>query len=339
MGQQQKQKQRLSTCLLACLAIGVLFCAPYAVAQTTGSSTPSINTPADKQDSAPAPSAELTPNLTVNIVLNSALSEKETEFYSKIAQDLINRLPRELRLDDQMRKLKDLDSKYENMNVVAYFPPDATVSGVDKVIKHFKVRFSFDGKSDLKRPEDAEKISVPFKPESEEALPNDTLTVGLIKPPLPDANAPDVNPAAEVADTSTTVVIPPAEKPAEPAAKPAAKPAKPEPKKVVAPKVSTRKLRLEYTADNTDLSLPQRQKLMQFIRQLREDNRVKDFVFVVRSYAGPFGDMSSLGEDRLHGITALMRQQDINVSHSGVTEIYIQSDADQFIELQALLKD
>ena len=338
MGQQQKQKQRLSTCLLACLVGGVLFCAPYAVAQTTGAST---DTHADKGTTTKTSSPELTPNLTVNIVLNSALSEKETEFYSKIAQDLINRLPRELRLDDQMRKLKDMDNKYENMNVVAYFPPDATVSGVDKVIKHFKVRFSFDGKSDLKRPEDAEKIAVPLKPESEETLPNDTLTVGLIKPPLPDVTPAEGNTVAEAEDTSVTAATTPAEKPAAPAAEPAAAPAKPKPapKKVVAPKVSTRKLRLEYTADNTDLSLPQRQQLMRFIHQLREDNRVKDFVFVVRSYAGPFGDMSGLGEERLHGITALMRQQDINVSHSGVTEIYIQSDADQFIELQALLKD
>ena len=315
---------------------------------------------AQEKEAKPSP---LVPNLTVNIKLNSALGEKETEFYSKIAQDLISKLPRELNLGEQETALKDLDDAYKHLNVVTYFPPTDNVE-TDKLIKHFKVRFVFDDTEGAKTADEAKDIVLP-KALQEHKHGQDTI-VGLKTPdthadetsavpnitPMPDRPsmieqivsqnnkvyepiAPELKPAPPAPTAPTVAVAAPAPTPT-----PAPAVTKPAPKpKPVAPVTATKKvnkLRLAFETDETNLNVAQRVEVMKFITKLRSQTTQKPdgFVFVVRSYEGPIGVEDNLGESRLRAVTALLRQQDINVSRSRVTEIFVRTNDQQFVEVE-----
>ena len=251
----------------------------------------------------------LTPNMTVNIKLNSALSDKETAFYSKIAQDIINQIPREVTLDEQMSKLREINDQHEHVNIVSYLPATEDVS-TDKLIQHFKVKFVFADDEGAKTPEEAT-ISA--------------ATVGLKKPQPP--KEPEPEPAKPESEQKATPELQPkvAPKPATPA--PVVK--KPAPK---APKVSD--LRLAYQADETELSFAQRHELMKLVNKIRATkHQPEGYTFVVRSYNGPTGENTWLAQERLRSVTALLRQQDINLARANVTEIYIHTNNEQFVEV------
>lgn len=270
----------------------------------------------------------LTPNMTVNIKLNSALSDKETEFYSKIAQDIISRIPREVTLDEQMSKLREINKNHEHVNIVSYLPPTDDVN-TDKLIQHFKVKFVFSDEEGAQTPE--------------EAVIN-AETVGLKKPePVqePETSAqptPEPGPAdmAAVADTP------------EPDTKATQGPAKPETTRAPEPdapeRTSTRKparkieipeLQLAFHADETQLSLSQRREIMALVKKIRDQRsqQPEAYTFVVRSYNGPTGENTWLAEERLRAVTSLLRQQDINLARANVTEIFVHTNKDQFIEI------
>ena len=294
----------------------------------------------------------LVPNLTVNIKLNSALGEKETEFYSKIAQELISKLPRELSVDKQADALQDLDEAYKHLNVVTYLPPSEDVS-TDKMIKHFKVNFVFDDEEGAKSADEAQDIILP------EALKGETI-VGLKEPDTNEDQVASTEPNEN--DSMIDRMVKSSGQPVEPkpapvvAPKPEPKPEpvveapKPEPKPVVvaaapkpkpvrrapAPTKQVNKVRLAFDTDETNLSVSQRVELMKFIQKLRNNTTKQPdgFVFVVRSYEGPIGVEDNLGESRLRSVTALLRQQDINVSRSRVTEIFVRTNDQQFVEVE-----
>lgn len=304
------------------MAAAIVVCAPFASAQEEGEGK-----------------GVLVPNLTVNIKLNSALDEKETEFYSKIAQDLISRLPRELSVDKQAGALKDLDDAYKHLNVVTYLPPTDDVE-TDKLIKHFKVRFVFDDQDGAKSAEEVEDIVLP------KALQGETV-VGLKDPDTDEGTAGErpsmidqmvKNQGQEPAAIEPAPVVVPQAAP-KPAIVAAITP-KPTPKAKVAtaPMSKANKLRLAFDTDETVLNVPQRQETMKFIEKLRSHytKQPDGFVFVVRSYEGPIGVEDNLGEARLRSVTALLRQQDINVSRSRVTEIFVRTNEQQFVEVEPI---
>ena len=289
----------------------------------------------------------LVPNLTVNIKLNSALGEKETEFYSKIAQDLISKLPHQLNLGKQAEGIKDLDEAYRHLNVVTYLPATDDVD-TDKLIKHFKVRFVFDDEDGAKTAEEAQDIVLPKSLQEEKV---DESTVGLKKPQEPEEEAPKADENTSMidrmvaAEPAPVVPVPPApqSEPVAAAPKPApvvvaAVTPKPTPvaKAAPAPKTKVDRLRLAFDTDETNLSVPQRVETMKFIQKLRSNytKQPDGFVFVVRSYEGPIGVEDKLGESRLRSVTALLRQQDINVSRSRVTEIFVRTEGQQFVEVE-----
>ena len=303
------------TVLVAALVVG----APFASAQEEGEGK-----------------GVLVPNLTVNIKLNSALDEKETEFYSKIAQDLISKLPRELSVDKQAGALKDLDEAYKHLNVVTYLPPTDDVE-TDKLIKHFKVRFVFDDQDGAKSAEEVEDIILPKALQGENVVglkdPDTNEGEAGARPSMIDQMVQNQDPEPAAAKPAPVVVPQPAPKPAVVAAvtpKPAPKP------KAAAPKSKANKLRLAFDTDETVLNVKQRQETMKFIEKLRsQGTKTPDgFVFVVRSYEGPIGVEDNLGESRLRSVTALLRQQDINVSRSRVTEIFVRTNEQQFVEVE-----
>ncbi len=271
--------------------------------------------PAVAQENVEKPKG-LVPNLTVNIKLNSALSEEETEFYSKIAQDLINKLPRELKLDKQLGALKEFDSAYEHINVVTYLPPTDNVE-TDKLIKHFKVKFTFDDEDGANSAEQAGDVIFP------PASRGETI-VGLKQPDTTEK-------APEVIKKAVIKVLP-----QEPKAKPVTrKMAKPAPK--TSASSSVEKVRLVFDMDESYVTAQHRKTVMDFINNVRQNNKEPEgFVFVVRSYEGPLDGEYLLGEVRLRLLTALLRQQDINVSRSRVTEIFVHTNKEQFIEIQPI---
>lgn len=294
----------------------------------------------------------LVPNLTVNIKLNSALGEKETEFYSKIAQDLISKLPRELNLGEQENALKDLDDAYKHLNVVTYFPPTDNVD-TDKLIKHFKVRFVFDDTEGAKTADEAKDIVLP------KALQDKHEEETIIGLKTPDTNevpaATGITPMPDRPSMIEQIVsqnnkvyepVAPELKPTVPAVAavvPAPKPVvvaavtpKPALKQPSSPTRKINKLRIAFETDETNLSVEQRVEVMKFVTKLRSNTtkRPDGFVFVVRSYEGPIGVEDNLGESRLRAVTALLRQQDINVSRSRVTEIFVRTNNQQFVEVE-----
>lgn len=248
----------------------------------------------------------LTPNMTVNIKLNSALGDKETAFYSKIAQDIISQIPREVALDKQMSKLREINEKHEHVNIVSYLPATDDVS-TDKLIQHFKVKFIFADDEGAQTPEEAT-ISA--------------ATVGLKKPQPPEEQQPPA-PQSEPEPEATKPVAQ-----AEPKPKPQSKKAS----KPNAPKVPD--LRLAFQADETELSFAHRKELMGLVNKIRQTSHAPDgYTFVVRSYNGPAGKNIWLAEERLRAVTALLRQQDINLARANVTEIFIHTNNDQFVEV------
>lgn len=317
----------------AALAAAFFAFTPWTMAQEEGGSTPPAEEAAAKQ-------APLIPNLTVNVKLNSALGEKETEFYSKIAQELISKLPHQLNLAGKdAAALKDLDEAYKHLNVVTYFPPTDDVQ-TDKLIKHFKVRFVFDDSEGAKTADEAQDIVLPKALQQEKQKEDDTKTVALREPDAAKEVPPVPLPPAKAEKTveqnkTPNPVVPDVKPQPKPAVVAAAATPKPKAAPVAAGNKQVNRLRLTFETDETRLTNGQRQAIMKFIQDIRHTSKQPDgFVFVVRSYEGPIGVEDSLGEARLRGLTALLRQQDINVSRSRVTEIFVRTNSQQFVEVQ-----
>ena len=317
----------LSVKKAACRAIitmAILACAPVAMAQEEGTSK-----------------GVLVPNLTVNIKLNSALGEKETEFYSKIAQDLISKLPRQLNVDKQASALKDLDEAYKHLNVVTYLPPTDDVK-TDKLIKHFKVNFVFDDENGAKSADEVEDIILPKELQGESVVGLDepdtteeTARPSMIDQMVQNQNQEPVAIKPEPKVQPIPVITPTPEPKPTPVAALTPKPT-PKSQAASAPRSKVNRLRLAFDTDETVLSVEQRVETMKFIQKLRSLNTKQPdgFVFVVRSYEGPIGVEDNLGEARLRSVTALLRQQDINVSRSRVTEIFVRTNEQQFVEVE-----
>lgn len=268
----------------------------------------------------------LTPNMTVNIKLNSALSDKETAFYSKIAQNIISRIPRELTLDEQLSQLKEINRNHEHVNIVSYLPATEDVP-TDKLIQHFKVKFLFSDEEGAQTQEEAtiEAKTVGVK----DPLPVEEAAEDRPKPPA----APMPEPAQQTQDQQTPLEqrpseqTPPEEKPQDSTSEPAT--AKSQNK--LSP------LQLDFSLDETDLSLKKRQALMRLVKNIRTRRQPPEaYTFVVRSYGGPSGENTWLAEERLRSVTALLRQQDINLARANVTEIFVHTDKNQFVEIMPI---
>ena len=285
------------------------------------------------------------PNLTINITLNSALDEEETGYYTKIAQDLINKLPRELQLDEHMKLLNGPKDKDDFLNVVAYFPPtvENPPAGLDKVIKHFKVKFNFsDGAKEGEGSHTPMEVvggeTTPVLPKAKEPALEPSPTEPVAQPapaPSPVAETPAAAPVtAPMPEPAPQVAAAPA-----PVAKPVEKKTqvvRAETPKNVVETPKTPKLKLAYTADDMELSAEQRKQLIRFVKQVQSTPGIVGYNIIVRSYMGPLGDLAQLGEERMARVTAFLRQQDVNLNSGLVTEIYVQTNHQQFITIEAV---
>lgn len=263
----------------------------------------------------------LTPNMTVNIKLNSALSEKETEFYSKIARDIISHIPKTMTLNEQLSKLKEINNKHEHVNIVSYLPATGDVS-TDKRIEHFKVKFVFSDEAGARSQEEAT-----IKP----------TTVGLIKPKSPpETTKPQTSQKPEEMSRADNAEEMPHKKQVD----------KIEPKKPIKAEQHSQKktarapkelpeLQLNYQIDETNLDLAHRRSLMKLIHKIRAQgqNHPQAYTFIVRSYNGPSGENTWLAEERLRSVIGLLRQQDIELAHANITEIYVHTNKEQFIKI------
>mgnify|MGYP006438900853 CR=1 FL=1 len=96
-----------------------------------------------------------------------------------------------------------------------------------------------------------------------------------------------------------------------------------------------KQVRLIFQSDDTGLSNEQRKKMMAFIQYMRQHNqsKAKGYTFIVHSFFGPDGQNRWLAQERLREVRGLLRQQDVNVRQTNVTEIYLQSNNEQYIQI------
>lgn len=271
---------------------------------------------------------------------------------------MITHLPRELKLDGKSHNLTGLDPRFNHLNVVAYLPKvQGDQTELDKVIKHFKVNFTFAPDGDTLAPVPAAGATTPASPAS---VPVTTAVL-----PMAEVGVPVAAPAAAASPTAT----PPAPVPPKPEVKQfqvargiilLAKPQEeikpgiymlaaslpmlslapyPSHTTAAAPADNGPAVQVPFEMDGVALSLDSRKKLADFARTVAHTKNVKGFAVVVRAYEGPGDTTHLLGAERLKRVAGFLRQQNLDLNAGYMKEVYIQTTGAQFISIKAITND
>lgn len=296
----------------------------------------------------------LKPNLTMNLVLNSANIDEQNEYYAEFVESLMRQFPRDVLIEPETAaKLKEIDPAFDYMNVVAYLPrfgkegeQDPNILMPDKKINLLKVAIKT-GKVEGKDVSALEEVLLREK-ELE------------VKRPKPVPDAPKANKSVKIRtyvsfdhkagtlslfdDAETRKYLMRLKKGQVPRyvldlihgkhkgrkiqatqkVKKAIKVAKPD----------LKKNRIYFGSDAVELTVSQRQKLIKWVEMASKKGVKENFGIMVATLKNPFVD--DLGVRRLKTVRGFLRQLDVDIDAGYQSLSYINSKSldDQYIEFR-----
>lgn len=286
------------------------------------------------------------PNLTMNLVLNSANVDEQNEHYAAFVESLIRQFPRDIEIDKETaKKLKTLDPAFDYMNVVAYLPrfgkepvADNEFLMPDKRIHLLKVAIKSgqeNGKdvsaleevllqeqqlgvaSEIKEPQIKMASAVDEKAEVFVTTENAQGTIRLFDTKeareylmsLRKGTAPQYILDIVDGEKSDKKKIVRKLKNKQRIAVAQASTAK---KASASVKIDPRALqKIYFEADAVELSVKQRQQLIKLSERLTKSGIRDNFAILVSTYQNPF--VGDLGAQRLRAVRGFLRQLDINI--------------------------
>lgn len=262
----------------------------------------------------PLPEAAGVANLTVTVTVDKTVDDKLVAHYRKLAQDLVRNLPAEITRPEDLMVLT-ANPVYQNMQVVAYFPVINGKADTQAVIKNYRLRFVH---ADAQQPDPSPPVVV-ARQGYLSVTPAMGVSIRLQKPGTEEPKPEPLKPVEEPTIKEEVVKKSPP----------------PAPVKVL---LKPKPLVINFVADSTRLTTGERQQISELAANLRQRNDIRGYAAIVATYPGPMGDQMQLGDVRLQQIIALLRQLDVDVSRSSVTEIHIQTKRRQFVRLEVELK-
>lgn len=321
--------------------LSIMIFAPITMAQTDSNAT------------------QLKPNLTMNLVLNSAGLDEQNEHYAEFVESLMRQFPRDVLIDPKTAaKLKEIDPAFDYMNVVAYLPrfgkdgeQDPNVLMPDKKINLLKVAIKtgqVEGK-DVSALEEVLLREKELEVKTPKPVNNQTSTTTPIKTQTFVSFDHKAGTLSLFDTEETRDYLMRLKKGSVPAyildmvhgkslgskikATQTVKAAI-EKSKAPAPKDKPSDDKLYFDSDAVELTVAQRQKLIKWVEKVTKIGVKENFGIMVATLKNPFVD--DLGERRLKSVRGFLRQLDVDIDagYQALSYVNAESVDKQYIEFK-----
>lgn len=274
----------------------------------------------------------LMPNLAVNFQLNSTLGEKETEYYARIVEKILNGLPKNLVLEGDERHLLSGSNKFDTLKVVAYLPAQGEEKSDDpfnKIAKTYNIQFELPREKKLERLANSDGTP-PSIVEVQEEL-NDFLSrvdKEVSQTSVTESGVSDADVAEKLDTVVTADVVEKVEKKENvPAVQVVQKPSEP-----VKPKNVIREVNLNFYDNEVVFGLSQMDMFKKFAQSVKSQ-KVQKIRMVTQTAPSPFSSWEEVQDDRIRNIKRLLKDEGVNVGSIEFSLIKMKSTFKQGIDL------
>lgn len=316
------KKNKLPLLLLTPFLLGSVFsCGAWAQAQSTTTATVT-GTAAALPSAVSAPI--LVPNLTVNFKLNSTLGEKETAYYTKIVERILESLPKEITLTPEESNLLSGSGQYDTLKVIAYLPPsDEKIANnpLNKITKTFDIQFELPKErrlARLSREDETGRTFVEMEGSAEAFLTGEKAATETGDAPL------NLNAVETAAATQVEIATP---KTPEEVAEAAIK----KPSSLSA--TQTQKLSLEYFDDSSAYASKDDAQFSKLVNSLKAKGKGKVHV-VTSTLASPFYSWQSVRDKRIEALMEKLKNAGISLDNFEFSLIHVSSALRQNIQFE-----
>ncbi|MAI07497.1 MAG: hypothetical protein CMF61_00925 [Magnetococcales bacterium] len=300
--------KRLSAIFFTTLACGVSF---SAFAQENAVSQTREIMPENTQKSI------LMPNLAVNFQLNSTLGEKETEYYARVVEKILNSLPKKLVLEGDERHLLSGSNKFDTLKVVAYLPAQGEERSDDpfnKIAKTYNIEFELPREKKLERLAKAgdEKPSIVEVQEGLDSFLN--RVNGELS--VDESSESDVSKTQEVGQLSAVDTAAVVEKT----------------EKVSTAQNILREVNLNYYDNEVAFGLGQMDVFKKFAQSVKS-SKVQKMRLVAQTASSPFSSWEEVQGNRIKNIMRLLKDEGVDVGAIEFSFIKMKSNFKQSIQI------
>lgn len=265
----------------------------------------------------------LMPNLTVNFQLNSTLGSKETAYYSRIVEKMLEDMPRKLKLEGDESNLLSGSNNYDTLKIVAYLPPvdeELSDNPLNKIVKRFDISF------ELPRAKKLERLANATTDETAVINQNNSYTEFMSEVGLMSAGVSptDVMKASTLSPVMDKSVIENVVKSASdlPAVQGKTKPI-----------VKVKKdLILKYFDNSSTLSQVQKDKL-DTLAGIIKNTAIQNIKITTQTAASPFELWTEVRDLRVKYLTKTLKKMGVTLDKLNVSFIHLKSQGRQFIRL------
>ena len=312
--------KRLSAIFFTTLACGVSF---STFAQENAVSQTREIMPENTQKSI------LMPNLAINFQLNSTLGEKETEYYARIVEKVLNSLPKKLVLEGDEKHLLSGSNKFDTLKVVAYLPAQGEERSDDpfnKIAKTYNIQFELPKEKKLERLAKAgdEKPSIVEVQEGLDSFLNRVNREVSVN----ESSVSDVSKTQEVGQllaVDTAAVVEKTEKVSTAQIdKTSQKPAKPQ--------NILREVNLNYYDNEVAFGLGQMDLFKKFAQSVKSE-KVQKMRLVAQTASSPFSSWEEVQNNRIKNIMRLLKDEGVDVGAIEFSFIKMKSNFKQGIQI------